>query len=141
MIKAILRTLAGTFLGLVVTFILIVGVEGFGAVVHPLPKDFDGTMEAMCRHVARFPQWVLVAVVPMWAVAALLGTWVARRTGNQLAAGIVGLLVMSALVFNISKLPYPIWFKVVNLLVIPAAIIAGSQLAGRRKPARQDELG
>jgi hypothetical protein len=49
-------------------------------------------------------------------------------------------LLLSALVFNISKLPYPIWFKAVNLLVIPAAIVAGSRFAGRRKTAGQAEV-
>jgi hypothetical protein len=140
MIKSSLRTLAGTFSGLFLAFILIVGVEGFSAVVHPLPKDFGGTMEEMCRHVERYPQWVLAAVVPMWAVAALVSTGIAQRIGNLYAAGIVGLLLLSALVFNLSMLPYPIWFKVVTLLVVPAAMIAGSRVAGRRKTAGRAEV-
>ncbi len=139
MIKASLRTLAATFIGLLMAFVLIVGVEGFSAVVHPLPKDFGGTMEEMCRHVERYPQWVLAVVVPMWAVAALFSTWIAQRIGNLYSSGIVGLLLLSALVFNLSKLPYPIWFKVVNLIVIPAAIVAGSRFSGRRKTAGRGE--
>src|SRR5262245_4566906 len=133
MIKASLRTLAGTVIGLFMALVLIVGVEGFGSVVHPLPRDFGGTMEEMCQHVERYPQWVLAVVVPMWAVAALVSTWIAQRIGNLYSSGIVGLLLVSALVFNVSKLPYPIWFKAVTLLVVPAAIIAGSRVAGRRK--------
>jgi hypothetical protein len=140
MIKASLRTLAGTVIGLVVAFILVVGVEGFSAVVHPLPKDFGGTMEEMCRHVERYPQWVLAVVVPMWAVTALVSTWIAQRIGNLYAAGAVGLLLLSALVFNLSKLPYPIWFKVVSLLVIPAAIVAGCRFPGRRTTAVRGEV-
>jgi hypothetical protein len=140
MIKVSLHTLAGTVIGLVMAFILIVGVEGFSAVVHPLPNDFGGTMEEMCRHLESYPQWVLAVVVPMWAVAALAGTWIAQRIGNLYAAGIVGLLLLAALVFNISKLPYPIWFKAVNLLVIPVAILAGGGLLRRRKTARRDEV-
>jgi hypothetical protein len=42
-------------------------------------------------------------------------------------------LLLAALVFNLSKLPYPIWFKVANLLAIPAAIVAGIRFSGRRK--------
>jgi hypothetical protein len=138
--KAYLRTLAATLLALFIAFVLIVAVEVFGAVVHPLPKDFGGTMEEMCRHVERFPQWVLAVVVPMWAVAALVSTWIAQRIGNVYSFGIVGLLLLSALVFNLSKLPYPIWFKVVNLIVIPAAILAGSRFSGRRKTAVRGEV-
>src|SRR5262245_47437869 len=132
MFRASLRGLAGTVIGLFMAFFLIIGVEGFSAVVHPLPKDFGGTMEEMCRHVERYPQWVLAVVVPMWAAAALVGAWIAQRIGNLYSSGIVGLLLLSALVFNVSKLPYPIWFKAVTLLVIPAAAIAGSRVAGRR---------
>ena len=120
-----LRTLAATFLGLLVALVLIVAVEAFSSMVHPPPADFGGTMEEMCRHVERYPQWVLAVVVPMWAAAALVSTWIAQRVGNVYAFGIVGLLLLSALVFNIAKLPYPIWFKVATLLVIPAAIVAG----------------
>jgi hypothetical protein len=134
------RTIVATFIGLIVAFALIVAVEAFGSVVHPLPQDFGGTMEEMCRHVERFPQWVLAAVVPMWAVAALVSTWIAQRIGNVYSLAIVGLLLLSALVLNLSMLPYPIWFKVANLLVIPAAIVAGSQLSGRRKTAGRGEV-
>jgi hypothetical protein len=134
------QTIVAAFIGLFLAFVLIVAVEGFSAVVHPLPKDFGGTMEEMCRHVERYPQWVLAAVVPMWAVAAWLGTWIARRIGNLYSSGIVGLLLLSALVFNLSKLPYPIWFKVVNLLVIPAAIVVGSRFSGRRETAVRGEV-
>ena len=97
-------------------------------------------MEEMCRHVERYPPWVLAVVVPMWAVAALAGTWIAQRIGNLYSSGIVGLLLLSALALNISPLPYPIWFKVVNLLVVPAAIVAGSRFSGRRKAAGRDEV-
>jgi hypothetical protein len=32
-----------------------------------------------------------------------------------------------------AKLPYPMWFKVVNLIAIPAAIYLGLRSASRRK--------
>jgi hypothetical protein len=135
MIKTLLRGLAATFIGLFLAVVLLAGVEGFSAVVHPFPTDYGGTMEETCRHVERYPQWVLAVVVPMWGVAALIGTWIARRMGNVYSAGIVGLLLLSALVLNLSTLPYPIWFKVANLVVIPAAIVAGGRFWGRRKTA------
>ena len=134
MIKASLRALAGTFIGLFVAFVLVVGVEGFSAVVHPLPKDFGGTTEEMCRHVERYPQWVLAVVVPMWAVTALVSTWIAQRIGNVYTAGIVGLLLLSALVFNLSMLPYPIWFKVANLIMIPAASLLAVDFQHTERP-------
>jgi hypothetical protein len=124
--KTVLRSLAAIFFGLCLAFLLLVAVEFFSAVVHPFPKDFGGTPEEMCRHVQRYPQWVLAVVVPAWAATAFVSTWIARRVGNLYSYIVVGLLLLAALVLNISMLPYPIWFKVANLLVIPAAITVGS---------------
>jgi hypothetical protein len=80
--KAVLRTIAAVLAGLLVFFLLVVAVELFSAVVHPLPEDFGGTTEEMCQHVERYPQWVLAVVVPAWAAAALVSTWTARRIAN-----------------------------------------------------------
>ena len=133
--KVALRTLTAVSMGLFVALVLLVAVELFGAVVHPLPEDFGGTTEEMCRHVQRFPQWVLAVVVPAWAFTALIGTWTAQRIGNFIPSVILGLLLMAALVLNLSILPYPIWFKVANLLMIPTAIFAGTRRSMRREIA------
>src|SRR6202008_3402507 len=89
------------------------------------PPDFDGTMEEMCEHVARYPPWVLAVVVPAWVGTAFVGTWIAGRLGNRGAASFVGLLLLAALVFNVSMLPYAIWFKSACMIAIPSAIVAG----------------
>jgi len=66
-------------------------------------------------------------------------TWIAQRIGNLYSSAIVGLLLLAALIFNISMLPYPIWFKIANLVAIPIAMIAGSRLAMRHKTAGAGE--
>lgn len=131
----IFRSVAGIVVGLLVVFVLVVALELIGAVVHPVPADFGGTNEEMCRHVERIPAWFLAVAVPAWAFTALAGTWTARRIGNVWCAAIVGLLLFAALVFNISMLPYPNWFKIASLLAIPAAIDVGGRLLWRRKTA------
>jgi hypothetical protein len=138
--KAALRTLAAVLIAMFVAFVLVNVVELFSTVVHPFPADFKGTTEEICRHVEKYPQWILAVVVPVWAGTALLSTWIARRIGTPYSSEIVGLALMSALVFNLTKLPYPIWFNVANLLAIPAAIIAGSWLAIRRHTAGSVEV-
>jgi hypothetical protein len=137
--KAAFRAVAAVFAGLVVAFILVVALELLSAVVHPLPEDFGGTSEEMCRHVERYPQWFLAVGVLAWAVTAFVGTWIAQRIGNLYSAATVGLLLLAALVLNISMLPYPIWFKIGNLLAIPAAVVAGSRLSRRHKTAGAGE--
>ena len=133
--KFVLRFFAAVLAGLLVLFLLVAAVEFFSAVVHPFPEDFRGTTEEICQHVERYPAWVLAVVVAMWGVAALATTWTAQRIGNLFSSAIVGLLLLAALVLNISMLPYPMWFKIANLLVIPAAMLIGGRLATRRKAA------
>ncbi len=53
--KVALRTLTAVSIGLFVALVLLVAVEFFSAVVHPLPEDFGGTTEEMCRHVGDTP--------------------------------------------------------------------------------------
>lgn len=126
--RKVLWAVAGCVVGMVVAVALLIGVELFSAVVHPFPEDFGGTQEEMVAHVARYPQWVLAVCVPMWGLTAYLSTWVARRIGGFAAALAIGLLLVAAVVCNVSMLPYPIWFKIVSVGVIAAAVVAGVEV-------------
>jgi hypothetical protein len=130
-----LRTLAAILVGMLLAFVVVVAVEFFGGVVHPLPGDFGGTTEEMCRHVEAYQSWVLAVVVPAWAFAAFVGTWAAKRIGNVYSFTIVGLLLLAGLVLNLSMLPYPLWFKIACLVAIPAAVVIGGRVATRSKSA------
>jgi MFS family permease len=127
------RSLAAVVAAMIVAFVFVVAVEGFSAVVHPLPPDFRGTMEEVSQHVSRYPHWVLAVVVFAWGATAFVSAWIAARIGNRGSALVTGLLLLAALVFNISQLPYPTWFRIVILLVIPAALLCGSRLGIRPK--------
>ncbi len=122
---AIVRGVVAIAAALVVIFILVVAVEFFSAVVHPVPADFDGSMEEMCRHVERYPAWVLAVVVPLWAGTAFAGTWVAGRLANRGCALFIAFLLLASLVLNISMLPYPYWFETAALIGISAGIWLG----------------
>ncbi|MEX0677252.1 MAG: hypothetical protein WD063_09265 [Pirellulales bacterium] len=128
----VFRAAGAIVAGMLVAFILVVAVELFGAVVHPVPPDFGGTMDEMCKHVERYPHWVLAVVVPAWAGTAFASTWIAGRLGNRGCALFIGLLLVTALVFNISMLPYPVWFKIASLIAVPCAIVSGLYLSSRR---------
>ena len=141
MLKAVLRSLAGVVVGFVVAFALVIVVELFGAVVHPLPEGFGNSKEEMCQHVENYPAWVLALVVPFWGITALAGTWTAQKIGNIYSAVIVGLLLFAALVLNISMLPYPSWFKIANLVMIPVASVAGGRLLRKRVAAGTGDVG
>lgn len=72
--KTVLRNFVAVLAGLLVLFVLLIAVELFSAVVHPLPDTFGGTKQEMCQHVERYPAWVLAVVVPAWAFTAYLST-------------------------------------------------------------------
>jgi hypothetical protein len=133
---SVLRLVGAIVAGLGLALALVVGVELFGAVVHPLPADFDNSMEQMCAHVERYPAWVLAVVVPLWAVTGGAGTWLAGRLGNRGCAITVGLLLVTAVVFNVSMLPYPLWFKLAAVIAVLAAAIAGIYLFRPRNTAK-----
>ncbi len=124
MIK-VLRVPGSVVVGFVVAFALVIAVELFSAVVHPFPADFSGTPEEMCRHVERYPAWVLAVAAAAWVGAAFVGTWVATRLGGRTAGIILGLFLIWAVGFNVSMLPYPLWFKVSTVVGIPVACLIG----------------
>ena len=127
--RAVCSVLARVALALV----LVIAVELVSAVIHPVPPDFTGTMDEMCKHVERYPQWVLALVVAGWGGTTFASTWVTNRLGGRACGAFVGLILLAALVFNITKLPYPMWFKIANLIAIPAAIYLGVRSRSRRK--------
>jgi hypothetical protein len=129
--KSAWRTLLAVVAGMALAFALVVAVEFFSSVVHPFPANFDGNIP---QHVRRYPHWVLGVVVLMWGATAAAATWVASRIGGRLAGALVTLLLASALAFNVSMLPYAMWFKV----AMPAAFFVACLLGiryGRRTPS------
>ena len=122
--KSAVRTLLGVVAGMALAFTLVVAVEFFSSVVHPFPADFDGNIPA---HVRRYPGWVLAVAGLMWGGAAAAATWVASRIAGRLAGALVTLLLASALAFNMSMLPYVMWFKI----AMPAAFFVACLLGIR----------
>jgi hypothetical protein len=129
--KPALRSLFGFAVGLALAFALVIALEVFSAVVHPVPPGFTGTMDEMCEHVARYPTWVLGVAVLAWSATAFVSTWLATRIGNR-SAGIAVILILTvAIVFNVTKLPYAMWFKVVMLICFPVACYLGVMRRGQ----------
>lgn len=129
--KFAIRTLFAVVVGMALALALVIAVEAFSAVVHPIPADFNGNMR---EHVRRYPHWVLGVVVLAWGATATAATWVASRVGNRLAGSIVALLLAWALIFNLTMLPYTMWFKIVMFSVFPVACLLGIGY-GKRSPS------
>ena len=133
MFKAIFWSSFAIVSGLVTAFALIVATEGLGAVCHPFPPGLDpNDLEACKAHVAKCPQWFLGVAVGCWGMTALSSVWVATRLGTSrhfAHGGAIGVLLLAAVILNLSMLPYPLWFKVANLVVMPLGIVLGIWLA------------
>jgi hypothetical protein len=116
-------------------FALVVAVEMFSAVVHPFPPGFDPNAPgSIPAHVRRYPGWVLAVAGLMWAATAFAATWVAARIGGRVAGAVVALLLAAALAFNLSMLPYVMWFKIAMPAAFFVACLLGIRL-GRRAPS------
>jgi hypothetical protein len=138
--KTALRTILAVVAGMAVALVLVIGVELFSAVVHPVPPGFTATMDEMCQHVARYPHWVLGTVVLLWSATTFISTWVATRIGNRLAGIAVILILTLAIVFNVSMLPYALWFKVVMLSCFPVACYLGCRRGVRMSSPAADSI-
>ncbi len=130
--RSVGRTLVAIVAGMALAFVLVVAVELFSAVVHPFPADFDGNIP---EHVRRYPNWVLGVAVAMWGATAGAATWTAARIGGRMPGIIVALLLAWALIFNLTQLPYVMWFKVVMPAAFAVACLLGVAGARRHRPA------
>ena len=123
--KTVVWPILGFLAGIALAFALVIAVEAFGAVAHPVPEGFTNTWEEMCQHVARIPNWFLGVAVLAWSASAFVSTWVATRIGGRWAGIAVIVLLAVAIVFNVTKLPYAMWFKIVMLSCFPVACFLG----------------
>jgi hypothetical protein len=128
--KTVLRWILGVVAGLALAFVLVVGVELFSAVVHPVPADFTGTMEEICEHVAQYPDWILGVAVIAWSAITFASVWVATRIGYRTGGLLVAFMLAAAIVMNISMLPYALWFEVVMLSCFVVAAYLGLSRGG-----------
>ena len=124
------RTLRAVLAGMALAFLLVVGVEFFSSIVHPLPPDFNGNM---AEHVRRYQHWVLGVVVLMWGATSAVATWAASKLSDRLAGIIVAFLLEWALVFNLTKLPYVTWFRIAMFVAFPIACLLGVRFGVERR--------
>ncbi len=127
--RSVLRSAGAIVAGLAAAMVLVALVEVVTLAFHPFPEGADTTDQAVvAAHVEKFPHWVLAIAVVGWGVTVYASAWVATRlgTGRHAAHGIAvgGLLILAAVV-NMLMLPYPVWFEVANVVILPLALWGG----------------
>jgi len=137
MLKTTMQSIGAILLSLVVAFLLVAGLEGLSAILHPWPEDFAGTSEEITMQVETTPDWVLALLGGVgWGGTMFVSAWLATRLGSNrkpIHGYLVGLILISAVIFNISMLPYPTWFSLLNLVVLPTALYFGVRLGQTRQ--------
>ena len=137
MFKTTLQSIGAILLGLVVAILLAAGLEGLSAILHPWPADFAGTSEEIATQVETYPAWALALLGGGgWGGTTFVSTWLATRLGSKrrpIHGYFVGVLLISAVIFNIWMLPYPTWFSLLNLVVLPTTLYLGVRLGQSRQ--------
>lgn len=141
MSRTLLQRFLGFIVGLIAAGALVVGVEFFSEAVYPLPKEVhelkgEAFYEAVCQHVAGYPHWILGVVVLLWGAAISIGVGLASFIGGRVPGVILGILLFLMLLMNVwgMGLPYPLWFKVVEVVTFPLFFLAGLYFQRTKRP-------
>lgn len=140
-----IRGVLAVVLSLAAAVGLFVAVEGISAILHPWPADFGGTFEEVARQVESYPAWVLALLGGVgYGATMLICTFVATRVSlnrNTWFGYGVGIFLFAMVIYNMVMLPYPIWFWLLMLTVLPSAAYFGTRLASeKRHQVRQEDV-
>ena len=109
-----LRTILGIVAGVVVAFVVLMGLEMAGHAAIPPPAGLDpADPEDLKQMVASASTAAKAWVVFAWFAAVVAGGWVARRLSRASWAGwvIAGLIVVGGIA-NIMMIPHPLWMQI-----------------------------
>lgn len=109
-----LRTILGIVAGVVVAFVVLMGLEMAGHAAMPPPAGLDpADPEDLKQMVASASTAAKAWVVFAWFAAAVAGGWLARRLSRASWAGwvIAGLIVVGGIA-NIMMIPHPLWMQI-----------------------------
>ena len=115
------RAVLGTFAGIVMAFVVVLGIEMIGMQLFPPPAGMDAlNPESVREHLSEIHVGSYVVVVLAWSMAAFVGPFVARLIAGSSAnwpALVVIALFAAMCAYNLIIIPSPRW-------LIPVAIIA-----------------
>ena len=133
----IIKSVLAVILSIAVAVGLFMLIEGISSILHPWPADFSGTFEEITRHVENYPAWALALLGGVgYGATMLICTFIATRFGhnrNPWHGYGVGILLFAMVVFNLNMLPYPTWYWILMLSVLPTAAYFGTKLAAENK--------
>lgn len=126
--------LAAALLGLVVGYLVVMGIEVLGHYLFPIP--FQPTMENIEEYMHQIPTGSLLMVV----LAHLLGAAVAvitvlKLSRKKLPAYIIAVLFFIMTISNLFMINHPVWFAITDVL----AVLLGLFLAFKLFKIKEEE--
>jgi hypothetical protein len=135
-VKAVFRSVLAVLAGVVVAIVLIVAVEFANSRMF-WPAGADPNDPEKVKEV--------IAAQPLAAFLVVLlglGTFVGAGLAAFLAGRaplvhglVVGVVFLTASIFNLASIPHPLWFAVANLAIILPSAYGGAKLAVGRRAA------
>jgi hypothetical protein len=130
----IVRSVVAILGGVIAGVVLISAIQRLGHVFYPQPPDFDlKDHEAVKALMNDMPLGGFLMLLLGYAAGTLGGAWLAAKLAGRARVRhglVVGLFFLLASVANLVMIPFhPVWFIVVNLLLIMPAAYAGGKLA------------
>ena len=126
------RTILAVVLGSLAAVLVITAIQQLGMALSPLPAGLDLT-DPTTIEPGDIPLVNMLWVLASYALGALAGGAAAAKIAPAFAPlgpAIVGGLLTVASVMNMTQIPHPLWFVVINLLMmIPLAWWGGRLVA------------
>ena len=139
---AILRSILGVVVGLVLGSFLVGVLEFAGHIIFPPPPGMDPTsMESIREHLPNLPVGAFVSVLVAWTIGVFAGSLVSALIAGRASfihAGIVGVIFLGFCVLNLVMIPHPVWFLAATIVAVPLATLGGA-LLGKRPPDAKAE--
>lgn len=125
------RFILAAFVGTIVAFVIIAGIEMISHELYPLPDGMDPTdQESLAAHMQNVPSGALIMVVLAHALGMLAGIWVSAKIARvtKIPSNLVIVFVSLATLANLFLIPHPTWFMAADLIGITIAAIIGNRL-------------
>lgn len=122
------RNVLGLIIGVVVAFLVVLGILSVNYVLFPIPANIDQTnMEQMSAYINQLPPTAFVVVLLAHFFGAMAGSWVASMIADShqrtLSIGLSFFLLILGFV-NMIQAPQPTWFIFADLMTyIPGGLI------------------
>ncbi|PQA97516.1 hypothetical protein SAMN05421796_102199 [Chryseobacterium piscicola] len=128
MIRKIFAVVGGMIVGNLIIFL----IESISHLLYPLPENVTyENLEAFSKYVQSLPIAAKLIIIAAYAIAAFAAGFVSTKIpkdGKQYYAIICGAILLTAIIWNFSMLPTPIWMWTLGM-VAPFLVLGGYKAA------------